>query len=134
MTEKTKGTAAKARQAMAEAAAVGDVKVVRAIGKTFLDLEDAKDKLKAERARWKDRIAAAEAALKGAIESGEDSTAASARSKLNSIVIAYQEVADAIDGKKAACGLATEIKKEVESRLKKQIEGAKQLGLFDDNP
>ena len=126
-------TARRARKAMSEAAARGDVRAAKAIGKTFLDLEAQKEIIKSERAKWKDRIAASEATLRGALQADDDATPAGARAKLNAIVLAWQEVDEAIAGRKAALHLMIEERREIDARLRKQIEGARQLGLFDDD-
>jgi len=122
----------RAKQAISDAASRGDYKAVRAIGSTFLEVEDAKERIKEERARWKVRLDAAEATMRGAIEADDDTTAEGARRKLNSIVLAFQDVEESTAGRKAALHLLIEDRKESEARLRKQIEGARQLGLFDD--
>lgn len=130
--EKKGRTARKARRAMSEATQRGDIKAAKAIGKTFLDLEAQKEIIKGERAKWKDRIGAAEATMRGAVSSDDDGTPQGARSKLNAIVLSFQEVDEAAAGRKAALHLLIEERKEINARLRKQVEGARQLGLFDD--
>lgn len=119
-------------QQMRDAAARGDMKAVRAIGKTFTALEDKKAEIKRERKEWRERIEAAESRLKGKIEQDDDGTDVDARRKLEEVVLAYQELDEAQAGKKAALHPLMEERKELEARLRKQVHGAKQLGLFDD--
>ena len=121
----------RAKKAMVDAAGRGDFKAVRAIGQTFIEVEECKERVKEERAVWKSRVDAAAAALRGAIESNDDATDTGARRKLNAIVLSFQDVEESEAGKKAALHLLIEEKKEAIARLKKQIEGARQLGLFD---
>lgn len=125
------GTAESAKAAIADAEKRGDVRAAKSIGQCFLALEAKKEELKNERGAWRTRIQAAEAGLSGSIKADDDGSPAGARAKLNKIVLAYQDVEEAESGRKSALHLLIEEKKELSARLKKQIEGAKQLGLFD---
>ena len=131
---KKKGTARRASRAMNDAMKRGDVRAARAIGKTFMDLESKKKDLKVERAKWRDKLGAAEAEVRGAIKSDDDGTPKRARMNLNRILIAFQAQEETEAGRKSSLHLLIEERNELKSRLKKQLEGAKQLGLFDDGP
>jgi hypothetical protein len=125
------GNGQRAARAMEEAADLGNLKAAKAIGKSLLALDAVVRQIKDERKHWALRVGAAEAALRGAIESDDDGTEADCRRKLAVIVTAHQEAEEAVAGKKDALSLLLKKRKEAQSRLNQQIEGARQLGLFD---
>jgi len=126
-----KGTGQRAAAAMTDAMSHGDVKAAKAIGKTFLAIEVLEQNIKGERKDWATRINAAKATMRGAVEANDDGSDASVRSKLAGICTAWQELDEAKAGRKDALALLLEKRKELKSRLNQQIEGARQLGLFD---
>lgn len=111
----------------------GDLKAAQRIGSTFLELRDHKDKLKDERKRLNSCVAAAHAQFVGAIEASDDGTEAGGRVKLDNILQAYQDEEDEKARKKDELHILLAKKKELEGKLEKQIEGARQLGLFTDD-
>jgi hypothetical protein len=108
-----------------------EVLAARSIGQVFVALDEKKKELTEVRKVWRDRVGAAEAALRGAISADDDGHPGAARAKLNQITLCFEDLEEAEAGRKEALHLLLETKKELEARLKKQIAGAKQLGLFD---
>ena len=129
--KKAKGISRAAANAIGDAEKRGDVRAAKAIGKSFFALEAKTEQLKETRAAWKDRLNAAEASLAGAVKSDEAGTPGSGRNKLNMILLAFQDVEEVEAGKKSELHLLIEERNELRARLHKQLEGAKQLGLFD---
>lgn len=122
-----------ARDALQDAIASGDLKATKRIGQTLLELRAATEKLNAERKKHRDEIAAKKAAMNGAIERDcDDTDPVQVKDKLQDIVIAYQDQREAEAKMKDDLATLRATKKELEGRLDKQVEGAKQLGLFDD--
>lgn len=124
-------TMAKTDEAVNAALLRGDLKAAQRIGTTFLELRDHKDKLKEERKRLNGLVAAAHAKFVGAVEAPDDGTPAGGRAKLNDLLQAWQDEEDEKARKKDELHILLARKKELEGRLDKQIEGARQLGLFD---
>ena len=122
---------AKTDEAVNAALLRGDLKAAQRIGTTFLELRDHKDRLKEERKRLNGQVAAAHAKFVGAVESPDDGTDAGGRAKLNDILQAWQDEEDEKARKKDELHILLARKKELEGKLDKQIEGARQLGLFD---
>jgi len=131
--KRTQKAAQKASDAVQDAILRGDLKAAKKIGSTFFELREVRDKLKEEGKRLRDQVSAKEALLSGAIEQDVDPNDVQAvTDKLEAIVDAYQEVKEAEAEKKDQLGILRSEKKELEGRLEKQVEGARQLGLFDD--
>lgn len=130
---KDQKAAQSASDAVQDAILRGDLKAAKKIGSTFFELRATKEKLKEEGKRLRDALSAKEALLSGAIEQDVDPNDAQAiADKLEAICDAYQEVKEAEAEKKDGLSVLRAEKKELEGRLDKQVEGAKQLGLFDD--
>lgn len=122
-----------ANDALQDAIASGDLKAAKRIGQTLLDLRAATEKLRAKRKEHKDLIGAKTAHMQGAIERDcDDTDPVQVKDKLQDIVIAYQEKREAESAMKDDLASLRAIQKELEGKLDKQVEGAKQLGLFDD--
>lgn len=127
--ETTKGK----QDALHDAIASGDLKATKRIGQTLLELRTATEKLREEAKKHRDSIAAKGAAMNGAIERDVDETdLVQVKDKLHDIVNSYQDKREAEAKMKDDLASLRAVKKELEGRLDKQVEGAKQLGLFDD--
>ena len=123
--------ATKAATAIDAAIDLGNVKAARAIGRTFVALEQLGAQIRDERKTWSERIGAGKATLRGAIMADDDGTEACCRSKNAATVMALQEVDEAEAGRKDALSLLLEKRKELTAMLNQQVSGARQLGLFD---
>ena len=107
------------------------LKASKALGKTFLEVERIEDQIKNVRKKWKSTIDAAEAEVRESIQSDDDGSDKGARRKLNRVVTAFQFAEESEAGRKSEMSLLLEERKQLKSKLKTQVQGAEQLGLFD---
>lgn len=108
------------------------VRTSRSLGKSFLAIEKVEEEIRDTRKLWKGVIGACEAAFHQEIKSDDDGTPEVACRKLKGIVTTFQALEEAEAGRKNQMSLLLAARKEAQGKLKKQVEGASQLGLFDN--
>jgi hypothetical protein len=122
----------KTDEALKEAMASGDLTAARKIGKTFIELQELEKHLKEKRKELKAAIEVCAAAFKNAVEEPDDGTEERGRQKLDLMLGCWQDWEDAKAFSKDELSLLLADKKNLHGRLEKQIEGARQLGLFEE--
>lgn len=119
-----------------KAATVGDptgalVRASKSIFDTLVAIDTTTKDAKDARKKWNQDVAAAEARFRGAVTADDDGTDAGARAKLNEIAQRWQELEDAKTLKTDDLTMRGSKQRELKEKLKQQVEGVKQLHLFD---
>lgn len=121
-----------ASHATAAPATAGDVRAAKKIAAKLIELEALDADLKDTRKKWAGTIGAAEATFRGAVQAPDDGTPTGARAKLDQVCTAFQDMEEAEAGRRDELTLKLEARKKVKAELRTYVEGARQLGLFDD--
>lgn len=117
-------------------APVGDptgalVRASKSIFDTLVAIDTTSKDAKDARKKWNQDVAAAEARFRGAVTADDDGTDPGARAKLNQVTQRWQELEDAKTLKTDDLTMRTSKQRELKEKLKQQVEGVKQLRLFD---
>lgn len=107
-----------------------DMKLARAIGKTFTELERAEEHTRSTAKLWNERLGLAHAALRATIQREEDGSESLARAKLAAIGQAFQMLEETEAGRKTDLHLCKDAVRGLRAKMRKQIDGLDQLELF----